>query len=385
MKSWSFSQSLLLSSVRAHQFSAWHGHVSFAHWIIENLRPNTVVELGSHNGLSYFAFCNAIKYFNISAKAFAVDTWEGDIHAGAYESSIFEDVNDFNERNYADFSTLKRMFFTEAAKDFADGSIDLLHIDGLHTYEAVKEDYETWKPKLSNRAVVLFHDTAVRGENWGVWRLWGELTSEFPGFNFHHSAGLGVLCYGDDAPETVRDLCALSDGSEQAQYARDVFERCSKFAYHQGLGTNFPTEEVVRTNVALHCQASQSSFVETRSPTPQGALNGIKNGRYGFTTRHEARPWWKVDLGEQVSIDEIRVFNRIESNCAHRASNIEVSISTDNLEWSMLHKQNGVLFGGVDGNPLIVRPKGCVGRYVLLRLSDTNFLHLDEVEIYAVI
>jgi predicted O-methyltransferase YrrM len=382
MKSWSFSQSLLFPSVRAHQFSAWHGHVSFAHWIIENLRPKTVVELGSHNGLSYFAFCNAINHLGLNTKAFAVDTWEGDVHAGAYENSTFEDVSDFNSWNYSDFSTLKRMFFADAAKDFADGSIDLLHIDGLHTYEAVKEDYETWKPKLSNRAVVLFHDTAVRGESWGVWKLWEELTSNIPGFNFHHSAGLGVLCYGNDVPEAVQGLCALGDSSKDAQHARDVFERCSKIAYHQGLGTNFPSEDAVRTNVALHCQASQSSFIETRSPTPQGAVNGIKNGRYGFTTRYENRPWWKLDLGEQVAIGEIRVFNRIESNCATRASNIEISVSNDDLDWSTIHRQGGVQFGGIEGNPLVVRPVGANARYVLLRLADTNFLHLDEVEVY---
>lgn len=174
--------------------NSWIGHLPFAAWIIREVSPKIFVELGTHTGNSYFSFCQAVSKFELSTKCFAIDTWQGDEHAGFYNDDVFNLVNMHNHEYYERFSCLLRMSFDDAVSYFADESIEMLHVDGLHTYEAVLHDFETWLPKLAPGAVVIFHDTNVRERNFGVWKLWEELQVRYPdNLEFIHSHGLGVL------------------------------------------------------------------------------------------------------------------------------------------------------------------------------------------------
>ena len=173
---------------------AWIGHIPFAQWLINILQPTVFAELGTHSGNSYLAFCQAVKENNLQTRCYAVDTWKGDVHSGLYSEDIFASLDRYHSKAYAKFSSLLRLTFDEAVYYFPDHSIDLLHIDGLHTYDAVKHDFETWLPKLTSQAVVIFHDTNVREREFGVWRFWQELCQKYPyHFEFIHSHGLGVI------------------------------------------------------------------------------------------------------------------------------------------------------------------------------------------------
>ena len=123
---------------------------------------------------------------------------------------MLENLRAHHDPLYGSFSRLIQSTFDEALAYFADGTIDLLHIDGYHTYDAVKHDFENWLPKLSERAIVVFHDVNVREREFGVWRLWEELSERYPSFTFLHGHGLGVLGVGRSLPDPVQPLFRAS-------------------------------------------------------------------------------------------------------------------------------------------------------------------------------
>jgi Methyltransferase domain len=191
--------------------SAWVEHIPFVPAIIKMLKPMTFVELGSHHGDSYLAFCQWIHSSKLPTRCFAVDTWAGDEHAAHYGEEVYSHFCSIHNPLYAGFSSLLRMTFDEAATNFADESVDLLHIDGFHTYDAVKQDFNTWRSKLSKHAVVLFHDTNVRERDFGVWKFWAEISSQYPSFEFIHGHGLGVLGVGSNLSSEVSAFFSADD------------------------------------------------------------------------------------------------------------------------------------------------------------------------------
>lgn len=205
--------------------SAWTQHGPFALWLVEQTRPRLVVELGVFAGYSLAAFAQAAERVDLDCRVVGIDTWAGDEHGGFYSEGVYRDLAAHVGEHHARRIDLRRMTFAEALPSVADGSIDLLHVDGRHFYEDVKEDFTTWIPKLSERAVVLFHDTQVRERGFGVYRYWSELVGSYRTFEFLHGNGLGVLCHGSNAPEAAARLCDPALPAPVRDQIRMAYER----------------------------------------------------------------------------------------------------------------------------------------------------------------
>ncbi|CAN5713487.1 hypothetical protein BH11VER1_BH11VER1_26470 [soil metagenome] len=180
--------------------SAWVQHLPFAYDLVSLVKPETVVELGTWLGDSFFTFCQAVRDAQISTTCYAVDHWKGDEQAGAASFSLFEVVQQHCVQHYQSFAYLMKSDFNDAAHEFTPNTIDLLHIDGFHSYESVRNDFETWFPLVRDGGIVLFHDIKVRSnvihQNFGVWKLWEELKTQHETREFRQGFGLGILFKG---------------------------------------------------------------------------------------------------------------------------------------------------------------------------------------------
>jgi hypothetical protein len=196
--------------------SAWQEHIPFAFLLVDLVKPSVIVELGTHYGDSYCAFCQAVEALKLPTRCWAVDTWEGDTQAGAYGEDVLADLRAHHDSHgYDRFSTFLQVTFDQALTSFEDRSVDLLHIDGLHTYEAVKHDYETWLPKMSERGVILFHDTCEEQPGFGVKQLWREVSASRPHYEFQYGSGLGVLAVGENVPQELLDILVLEGADRE--------------------------------------------------------------------------------------------------------------------------------------------------------------------------
>lgn len=186
--------------------SAWKGHRAFAHWLVHTLRPSTIVELGVDWGYSTFVFGTALQEITPSSPneskgvVCGIDLFTGDNHAG-YRNTYESVLNTIRIRGLSQIHIIKGDF-TSVSKTWTK-PIDILHIDGLHTYEAVKEDFTNWSPFVKEDGIILFHDVTI--QEFGIKDFFHQSKDGFPfKYYFRHSAGLGILTKNKKLMEEIQ-------------------------------------------------------------------------------------------------------------------------------------------------------------------------------------
>lgn len=115
------------------------------------------VEVGVEKG----RFSKALCEMSPQMKLYSVDIWEG-------TESLYLD----SRKRLMPFENnqIIRDWSVEAAKRFADSSIDFIFIDAEHDYKNIKADLEAWIPKVRSGGVVSGHDyvNGMHGRIFGV-------------------------------------------------------------------------------------------------------------------------------------------------------------------------------------------------------------------------
>jgi F5/8 type C domain len=191
---------------------------------------------------------------------------------------------------------------------------------------------------------------------------------------FRGDSGAYIICNDSSAQQSVVNIvvASLSQDSGVPGSVRQALQARMAGAVPGGGGGS--------ANLALNRPARQSSTSQWSTQNDaQGAVNGVRNGSFGFHTNNERNPWWEVDLQRNVSLAELRLYNRRDYG-PERASTIQVLVSSDGANYSRVYAHNGSSWGG-DGTPLVVPMNGATARWVRLQLNAQEYLHLDEVEV----
>jgi predicted O-methyltransferase YrrM len=145
--------------------TAWRGHEIFATWLVKEIQPKVIVELGVDKGYSSFTFA-----LPGIGTVYGVDSFEGDPEAGL-RNTYPEVIAKRDELGIKNLELVKG-YFSDVAKTWTE-PIDILHIDGRHRYEDVKEDFEkiTTRSSVSSPRSICRRQTLFAAMDWESCRL----------------------------------------------------------------------------------------------------------------------------------------------------------------------------------------------------------------------
>jgi len=165
----------------------WFDYRAFYDHILDKLcavpQQRVAVEVGSWFGQSTAYFAGELKRQDASNVDFyAVDTWEGtpnEAHhmqvVARYGGSIFEAwKNNMQKCKVTGWVNPLRKPSVEAAKEFADESVDFVFLDADHTTPGVVADIQAWRSKIRPGGTLAGHDA-----DWS--EVWAGVEQELPG------------------------------------------------------------------------------------------------------------------------------------------------------------------------------------------------------------
>lgn len=146
---------------------------------VERSDPSRILEIGTRHGGTLYVWA---RYLNEVEHIISLDLPGADFGGGYKESKIplYEEFAPDKEMDFLRANSHKPETYDRVA-DLSEGEVDFLFIDGDHTYEGVKQDFEMYKRLVSDGGLIAFHDIVERPNNpkSNVKELWDEVVEEY--------------------------------------------------------------------------------------------------------------------------------------------------------------------------------------------------------------
>ena len=142
--------------------------------VIWTFHPKVAIEIGVFGGKSFLPMAAATTFIDQNRgkyTCYGVDVWEGSEAAKNYPSPhkeywsnqqlldvVFEQCTRYIEGLNNEHIKLVKTTSKEFVKEFKDGEVEMLHIDGNHSEQESYDDIINWWPKLAKGGVFILDD-----------------------------------------------------------------------------------------------------------------------------------------------------------------------------------------------------------------------------------
>lgn len=167
--------------------------------LVEALRPKRVLEIGTARGGTLFCWC---RLADPEATLVSIDLPGGQFGGGSTQEYAQLMQKEFplpNQTLHLMRRDSHKKTTLQDAQNALDGEVDFLMIDGDHTYEGVKRDFEMYSPLVRKGGAIAFHDIVEHPDfpTCKVDQFWNEIKNDYQHDEFVVEpktwGGIGIL------------------------------------------------------------------------------------------------------------------------------------------------------------------------------------------------
>ncbi|MBS1517272.1 MAG: class I SAM-dependent methyltransferase [Bacteroidetes bacterium] len=158
-----------------------HGELKELCKRVKERRPKVITEIGTWNGGTFYVWSRISPQ---AEKIISIDLPEGQ-YGGGYDEKRIKFFSEFvSDRNNTSLSFIRSDSKLPETQEklrsiLGKDKIDFLYIDGDHTYEGIKKDFEIYLKFMSDDGIVGFHDINTFKKGYGVHKYWNEIKSNY--------------------------------------------------------------------------------------------------------------------------------------------------------------------------------------------------------------